>query len=182
MRLESWQIDPAHSTVGFTVRHLVISKVRGRFTRWTARLKLETADLGHASVEVELEAASIDTGVAERDAHLRSPDFLDAAVHPALHYRSRKVELAQAGHLRVFGDLTVRGVTRPVDLEVDYVGRVKDPWGGVRAGFSATASLNRKDFGLGWNQALEAGGVLVADRVDVEIELEALLQAATQAA
>ena len=182
MANESWQVDGAHSAVSLTVRHMVISKVRGRFTRWSAKLALDTADLARSAVEVEIEAATIDTGVADRDAHLRSPDFLDAQKYPSLRYRSRRVEALSKDRLRVVGDLTIRDVTREVVLEVEYGGQGKDPWGNQRVGFTATASLNRKDFGLTWNQALETGGVLVADRVDVEIELQAIRQAATQVA
>ena len=182
MANESWQVDGAHSAVSLTVRHMVISKVRGRFTRWSAKLALDTADLARSAVEVEIEAASIDTGVADRDAHLRSPDFLDAQKYPSLRYRSRRVEALSKDRLRVVGDLTIRDVTREVVLDVEYGGQGKDPWGNQRVGFTATASLNRKDFGLTWNQALETGGVLVADRVDVEIELQAIRQAATQVA
>ncbi|HUL59746.1 MAG TPA: YceI family protein [Anaeromyxobacteraceae bacterium] len=182
MANESWQVDAAHSAVNLTVRHMVISKVRGRFTKWNAKLALDAADLGRSSVEVEIDAASIETGVADRDAHLRSPDFLDAQKFPTLRYRSRRVEAVSTERLRVVGDLTIRGVSREVVLDVEYGGQGKDPWGNQRAGFTATASLNRREFGLTWNQALETGGVLVADRVDVEIELQAIRQAAEKAA
>ncbi|GEJ58850.1 YceI family protein [Anaeromyxobacter diazotrophicus] len=180
MANESWQVDGAHSSVNLTVRHMVISKVRGHFAKWSAKLALDTADLARSSVEVAIDAASIDTGVADRDQHLRSPDFLDAQKYPALTYKSRRVEVLSPERLRIVGDLTIRNVTREVALEVEYGGQGKDPWGNQRAGFTATASLNRKDFGLTWNQALETGGVLVADRVDVEIELQAIKQAAAQ--
>ena len=182
MANENWQVDGAHSAVNLTVRHMVISKVRGRFTEWNAKLALDTVDLARSSVEVEIDAASIDTGVADRDAHLRSPDFLDAQKYPTLRYRSRRVEAVSKERLRVVGDLTIRDVTREVVLDVVYGGQGKDPWGSQRVGFTATASLNRKEFGLTWNQALETGGVLVADRVDIEIELQAVLQAAEKAA
>lgn len=182
MANESWQVDGAHSAVNLTVRHMVISKVRGRFTKWNAKLALDTADLSRSTVDVEIEAASIDTGVADRDAHLRSNDFLAAEKFPTLRYRSRRVEAPSKDRLRVIGDLTIRDVTREVVLDVDYGGQGKDPWGNQRAGFSATTSIHRKDFGLTWNQALETGGLLVADRVDIEIELQAIRQAATQVA
>ena len=182
MANESWQVDGAHSAVNLTVRHMVISKVRGRFTKWNTKLALDTADLSRSTVEVEIEAASIDTGVADRDTHLRSADFLDAEKFPTLRYRSRRVEAPSKDRLRVIGDLTIRDVTREVVLDVEYGGQGKDPWGNQRAGFSATTSINRKDFGLTWNQALETGGLLVADRVDIEIELQAIRQAATQVA
>ena len=182
MAQENWQVDGAHSTVNLAVRHMVISKVRGRFGKWSAKLQLDTAELARSSVEVDIEAASIETGVADRDAHLRSPDFLDAAKYPTLRYRSRRVEAVSKERLRVVGDLTIRDVTREVVLDVEYGGQGKDPWGNTRVGFTATTALNRKDFGLTWNQALETGGVLVADRVDVEIELQAIKQAAAKVA
>lgn len=182
MAQQNWQVDAAHSAVNLTVRHMVISKVRGHFAKWNAKLALDGADLARSSVEVEIAAASIETGVADRDTHLRSADFLDVEKHPTLTYRSRKVEVVSKERLRVVGDLTIRGVTREVPLDVEVGGQGKDPWGNVRAGFSATASIHRKDFGLTWNQALETGGVLVADRVDIEIELQAIAQAATRAA
>jgi polyisoprenoid-binding protein YceI len=182
MAQENWQVDGAHSAVNLAVRHMVISKVRGHFTRWNAKLQLDTAELSRSSVEVEIEAASIETGVADRDTHLRSPDFLDAARYPTLRYRSRRVEAASRDRLRVIGDLTIRDVTREVVLDVEYGGQGKDPWGNTRVGFTATTSINRKDFGLTWNQALETGGVLVADRVDLEIELQAIRQAVAKTA
>jgi polyisoprenoid-binding protein YceI len=159
---------------------MVISKVRGHFAKWNAKLALDTANLTRSSVEVEIDAASIETGVADRDNHLRSPDFLDVQKYPALRYKSRRVEAPSSDRLRVVGDLTIRNVTREVVLDVEYGGQGKDPWGNQRIGFTATASLNRKDFGLTWNQALETGGVLVADRVDIEIELQAIKQAAAK--
>ncbi len=182
MAQQNWQVDGAHSAVNLTVRHMVISKVRGHFAKWNARLALDMGDLTKSSVEVEIEAASIETGVAERDAHLRSPDFLDAGKYPTLRYRSRRVEVVSKDRIRVVGDLTIRDVTREVPLDVEVGGQGKDPWGNVRAGFAATTSINRKDFGLTWNQALETGGVLVADRVDIEIEIEAVQQAAAKVA
>ena len=182
MTNESWQVDATHSAVNLTVRHMVISKVRGRFAKWNAKLALDTADLSRWAVEVDIEAASIDTGVADRDAHLRSPDFLDVEKFPALRFRSRRVDPVGKDRLRVVGDLTIRDVTREVVLDVELGGQGKDPWGNQRVGFTASTSLNRKDFGLTWNQALETGGVLVADRVDVEIELQAVRQAAAKVA
>jgi polyisoprenoid-binding protein YceI len=181
MGKQSFQVDAAHSAISFSVRHMVISKVKGKFAKWTAKLDLDAADLAAASVEVEIDAASIDTGVPDRDAHLRSADFFDTAKYPTLTYKSRGVKVLGPESLRVIGDLTLHGVTKEVDLEVELGGQGKDPWGNVRTGFTARASLNRKEFGLAWNQALETGGVLVSDKVEIEIELQAIQQAAKAA-
>jgi polyisoprenoid-binding protein YceI len=181
MTTQTWKLDPAHSSIALAVKHMVIAKVRGSFTRWTADLALDPANLAASSIDVSIEAASIDTGVADRDAHLRSPDFLDAEKFPALRYRSRAVQVLSPDRLRVVGDLTIRNVTREVPLEVELGGQGKDPWGQLRIGFTARASLNRKEFGLAWNQALETGGLLVGEKVDVEIELQAIAQAAAKA-
>ena len=175
MSKQSWQVDAAHSTVSFSVRHMVISKVKGRFAKWTAKLDLDTANLAAASVEVEVDAASVDTGVADRDTHLRSADFFDTAKYPTLTYKSRSVKQDGAEKLHVVGDLTMHGVTKEVALEVEVGGQGKDPWGNTRTGYTAKASLNRKEFGLGWNQALETGGVLVSEKIEIEIELQAIL-------
>jgi polyisoprenoid-binding protein YceI len=180
MAQENWQVDGVHSSVGLSVRHMVISKVRGKFTRWNAKVQLDTQDLARSAVEVDLEAASIDTGVADRDNHLRSPDFLDAQKFPTLKYKSRRVEAASKDRLRVVGDLTIRDVTRELALEVE-TGQGRDPWGNQRAAFTAQTSINRKDFGLAWNQVLETGGVLVSEKVEIELELEAVKSVAKAA-
>lgn len=172
MALETWKIDPARSRVQFTVRHMVVSKVRGRFARWDARLQLDLRQPTASSVEVTLDAASVETGMADRDAYLRSPDCFDVGKFPSLTYRSRRVEAPSPGRLRVVGDLTIRALAREVVLDVEY-GRGKKPWGEGRAGFGARASVNRKDFGLAFSPALETGGLLVGERVDIEIELQA---------
>jgi polyisoprenoid-binding protein YceI len=182
MSTEKWEIDSSHSGILFSVRHMVIAKVRGQFSRWSGTLSAEHGDLSKATVDVVIDASSIDTGVADRDAHLRSADFLDVAHYPDITFRTTGTDDLGDGRLRVAGELTIRGVPRPVTLDVEFVGRAKDPWGNERAGFNARASVDRKDFGLTWNQVLEAGGVLVGDRVDIEIEVEAVRQQATQAA
>jgi polyisoprenoid-binding protein YceI len=160
---------------------MVISKVHGRFARWSGALELDAADLTRSKVDVRIDAASIDTQVADRDAHLRSADFLDAARHPEITFRSKRVEKAGAGY-RVVGDLSIRGVAREVALEAEFAGTGKDPWGNERAGFSARTALDRRDFGLVWNAALEAGGVLVGEKVEISIELEAVKKAGEAAA
>lgn len=174
MALEKWDFDVVHSSVGFWVRHMMVSKVHGRFATWKGAIELDEANLAASRVEVTIDAASIDTKEAQRDGHLRSADFLDAEKFPHLTFKSTGVEKRGEGELRVTGDLTIRDVTRKVTLEVEYAGRQKDPWGGERAGFSAKTSIDRKDFGLTWNKALEAGGILVGDKVEIAIEIEAV--------
>lgn len=182
MTTQTWQIDSAHSGIHFSVRHLVIAKVRGQFSRWTGALTVPDGDFSKATVDVTIDATSIDTGVADRDAHLKSADFFDVATFPELTFRGRRVEPRGGDRFALVGDLTIRGVSRGVTLDVDSAGQTKDPWGNVRAGFSARAVIDRKEFGLTWNQALEAGGVMVGDRVEIEIEIEAVRQQATAAA
>ena len=170
----AWNIDTAHSQITFTVRHMVFAKVRGRFGKWAGTLQLDPQDLGRSRVEVTIDAASIDTSDATRDGHLKSPDFFDAARFPELKFTSRSVETRGPDKARITGDLTLHGVTREVALDAEVAGRGKDPWGNERIGFSATGSLDRTHFGLAWNQALEAGGLLVGTRVDIEIDLQAV--------
>jgi polyisoprenoid-binding protein YceI len=180
--MATWSIDTGHSAVHFGVRHMMFTKTRGRFTRWNGELRLDPANLAGSGVEVTIDAASIDTGDAQRDAHLRSADFLDVEKFPTLSFRSTKVEDLGAGKLRVHGDLTIRGVTHPVALETDYAGRVKDPWGNDRAGFTARTAIDRTEFGLRWNLPIETGGLLVGNKVEIELEVEAVAAAATKAA
>jgi len=182
MTTSNWNIDLTHSGINFSIRHMVVSKVRGRFGSYTGKLELNENDLSRSQVEVQIDAASIDTGVEQRDGHLRSADFFDTEKYPRLTYKSRRIEKQSDDRYRVIGDLTIRDVTREVPLDVEFGGRAKDPWGNERAGFTARASIERKDFGLGWNQVLEAGGVLVGDKVDIDIELEAVKAKAEQAA
>ena len=177
----TWNIDPTHSTIGFSIRHMVFSKVRGRFQKFTGALQLDD-DSAKSWVEVTIDAASIDTGTAQRDTHLRSPDFFDVDKFPELRFRSTSVEDAGGGKLRVIGELTIRDTTRTVTLDAEPAGRGMDPWGNERIGFAAKASIDRKDFGLQWNQLLEAGGVLVGDRVDIELDVQAVNTAARDAA
>ena len=182
MALEKWEIDSSHSGVHFSVRHMVISKVRGQFARWTGTILAEDGDLGRATVDVVIDATSIDTGVADRDTHLKSADFFNVVAYPEITFKGTRVERQGEDQLKLIGALTIRGVTREVALEVEYSGRAKDPWGNERAGFAAKTAIDRKDFGLTWNQLLEAGGVMVGDRVTIEIEVEAVKQTAAKAA
>jgi polyisoprenoid-binding protein YceI len=177
MATSTWDIDTSHSAIHFWVRHLVISKVHGRFAKWAGTVQLDEQELTRSSVDVRIEAASIDTQVADRDAHLKSADFLDAANHPELAFTSKRIEKHGDGY-RVAGDLTIRGTTREVVLDAEFAGLAKDPWGNQRAGFSAKVAIDRRDFGLTWNAALEAGGVLVGEKVEIAIELEAVKKVA----
>ena len=181
MATERLDFDLVHSSIGFWVRHLMVSKVHGRFSQWSGSLEFDEQDPGASRVTVSIEAASIDTREASRDAHLRSPDFLDAERFPQITFTSSSVT-RKAGDLLVTGELTIRGVTRPVQLGVEYSGRVTDPWGGERLGFSAKTAINRSDFGLAWNQVLEAGGVVVGDRIEISLEVEAVRHVAQAAA
>ncbi len=176
-----WQIDPTHTAVAFAVKHLMFTTVRGRFAEVSGTIRTDDADPAASSVEVEIEAASIDTGVADRDAHLRSADFLDVASHSTLTFRSTRVEGAAfrpGERFTVVGDLSIRGATREVELEAEFHGSGQDPWGGERAGFTARTEIDRREWGLEWNQALEAGGLLVGNSVRIELEVEAVKQAA----
>jgi polyisoprenoid-binding protein YceI len=173
---KTWKLDAAHTHVEFAVRHLMISKVKGQFTDVNGALRMEGDDITTARLSVEIPAVSVDTRVEQRDEHLRSPDFLDAARFPMLTFRSTRVERTGERRLRVTGDLTIRDVTREVVLDVIEHGTLTDPWGQERAGFAASTKIDRKDFGLTWNQALEAGGVLVGDQVEIELEAEWVLQ------
>ena len=182
MSTERWQIDSSHSGIQFTVRHLVIAKVRGQFSRWTGTLQTIGSDFARGSLDVVIDASSIDTGVADRDAHLRSADFFDVERYPEITFTSTSVTQTAADRLRVAGALTIKGVTRDVVLDVDVLGQARDPWGNERAAFSATASIDRREFGLIWNQVLETGGVMVGERIDIAIDIEAVRQVATQVA
>lgn len=182
MSNSNWTIDNSHSGIHFKIRHLVIAKVRGSFTRWSSKIALDPNDLSRSSLEVTIDAASITTNEDKRDAHLRSADFFDVERFPALTFRSRRIERLTADRLKVVGDLTIRDVTREVALDVSHEGGGKDPWGNTRFGFSAQAAIDRKDFGLTWNQVLDAGGLAVGDKVEIEIEAEVVQAAAQQAA
>jgi polyisoprenoid-binding protein YceI len=165
----TWRIDPAHSQVEFAVKHLMISTVRGRFGEVTGTLVVP--ERGTPTVEASIAATSVDTRSEQRDAHLRSPDFFDVEHHPALTFVGRHFE-ARGDEGRLSGDLTIRGVTREVTLAVESLGAARDPWGGERIAFTATTKLNRRDFGLTWNQTLETGGVLVSDDIRVTVEVQ----------
>ena len=168
-----WVLDPVHSQVQFVARHMMVSKVRGFFRELEGTLDIDEAP-ELSRVEVTIQAASIDTGDATRDEHLRSPDFLDVQRYPEITYRSVRVQLGDGGKWHVAGLLTIRDVTQPVPLTVEFCGVNRDPWGKIRAGFLATTEINRDDFDITWNQALETGGFLVGKGVKIEIDAEAV--------
>ena len=178
-----WQLDPAHTQVGFAVRHLMISTVRGRFNDVSGTFSAPGGDFSRGTLEASIRVASIDTREPQRDAHLKSPDFFDAERFPVITFVSRRIEpdAKDSSRFRLVGDLTLHGVTREIELEGTAEGRGRDPWGADRAGFSLRGRLNRRDFGLTWNQALETGGVLVGDDVAISIETE-LIASVAQAA
>jgi polyisoprenoid-binding protein YceI len=167
-----WKIDPTHSTVEFVGRHLMVSKVRGRFTDLDGVIHV-AEDPSDSSVEVTIRTDSLDSRDPQRDAHLRSDEMFDIERYPTMTFRSTKVE-GESHEWKVSGDLTIKDITRPVVLDVEYTGVVSDPWGGQRAGFSATAEVDREDWGINWNVALEAGGWLVSKKIRLEIEVEAI--------
>jgi polyisoprenoid-binding protein YceI len=170
----TWQLDPAHTQVGFAVRHMMFATVKGQFRAVAGELELNGADLSDSRVRITIDAASIDTGVAGRDEHLRSADFFDAATHPELTFVSKRVHRAADGSLRVIGDLSIRGVTQEVSVTARETGRGTDPWGKERIGFTGEAKIDRREFGLKWNQALETGGVLVSDEVKITLDVQAV--------
>lgn len=178
MKPTAWNLDTAHSSITFSVRHMVFAKVRGRFGSFRGTLSLDPQEVSRATAEVEIDTASIDTGVADRDHHLRSADFFSADDFPLIRFKSTKVEQASDEGYRVHGELTIRDVTREVELHARFGGEAKDPWGNQRVAFEATTSIQRGDFGLVWNQVLEAGGVLVGERIDIELEIQAVQAAA----
>lgn len=178
----TWTVDSAHAEIGFAVRHLMIATVRGRFGAVSGTVTVDEQNPHNSKVDVTVDVSSIDTRQEMRDNHLRSPDFFDVEKYPSMHFVSKKIEGDVSGEFRVIGDLTIRGVTREVALTATLEGRTQDPWGNERAGFSASGKINRHDFGLNWNQALETGGVMVGDEVKLTIDVELVHQQAEKAA
>lgn len=168
----SWKVDNSHSQINFVARHMMISKVRGEFTEYDIDVNFDENNLTATTVDVAIKSASINTRDEQRDGHLRSPDFLNADAYPVITFKSKKVVQDSAEKGKLIGDLTIRDVTREVTLDVEYSGLMKGPWGGTSAGFSGKTVINRKDWGLTWNVALETGGLLVSEQVTIEIELE----------
>ncbi len=173
-----WNIDAAHSQVTFSVRHMMISNARGRFEKFNGTVDFDPTDLSTLRVDVAIDTASINTREEARDNHLRSDDFFASDMYPTAVFKSNGVVQEKNGSLKLLGDLTIRDTTRPVTLDVEFSGLVKSPWGTTNAGFSASTRINRKEWGLTWNQVLEAGGLLVGDEVKLEIELELIKEEA----
>lgn len=167
-----WKIDSAHSHVGFSVKHMMVTTVRGRFTSYQAKAQLDPHDFKRSTFEGEIDVASIDTGNADRDNHLRTNDFFDVANHPKILFKSTSIEEKGDGEYVVHGDLTIRGVTKPVALDVEFPGTSKNPYGVTVAGIGVRGTLNRKDFGVAFHAVLETGGVAVSDKVKIELDFQ----------
>ncbi|WP_284035927.1 YceI family protein [Neobacillus sp. 114] len=173
MTKTKWALDPAHSSVDFSVRHMMIANVKGTFNSFSANIEADPADLTTANIEFSVETSSVDTRNQDRDGHLVSADFFDAANFPAMNFKATNIEKTDDGEYNVTGDLTLRGVTKQETFAVSFEGQGKDPWGNEKVGFSAAGTLNRSDYGLVWNAALETGGVLVGDKVKINLQIQA---------
>lgn len=178
----SWNIDTAHTQVEFSVRHMMIAKVRGSFEKFSGTVNLDEANPANTRVDIAIETASINTREGARDNHLRSADFFNSEVYPVMTFKSTRVDVLDGSRAKLLGDLTIRDVTKPVTLDVEFLGKAKSPWGTTSAGFSGKTRINRKDWGLVWNQGLETGGVLVGEEVEISIELELVAQPETESA
>ncbi|EIJ78235.1 YceI family protein [Bacillus methanolicus PB1] len=177
MAKSRWAIDTAHSSVEFSVRHMMIAKVKGSFDNFSATIEADPTDLTTANIEFNVDVASINTRNSDRDAHLRSADFFDAENYPSLTFKSTKIAKKDDDEYEVTGDLTIRGVTRQETFTVTFEGQGKDPWGNEKVGFSAEGKINRSDYGLTWNAALETGGVLIGDQIKISLSIEAAKEA-----
>ena len=175
----TWTLDPAHSSIEFSAKHMMISTVSGRMGAVNGEIVADESNPANSSDELTVDIAGLTTNESKRDAHLRSADFFDAENHPEATFKSTRVELLSEDKFRVTGDLTIRGTTKSITLDVEREGEGIDPWGNVKAAFAASTTLNRKDFGLNWNVALEAGGVLVSEKIKLEITVQAAKQVAT---
>lgn len=176
MSKSKWVIDPAHTLVEFAVKHMMIATAKGRFSGVEGSIEADPADLSSAKFEATIDVNTVDTRDAQRDGHLRSADFFEVEKYPVITFRSRQVNHVEGNEYQLVGDLTIRGVSQPVTLDLTYEGQAKDPWGNERIGFAAQAKINRKDFGLTWNAALETGGFLVGEQVKLDIHIEAIKQ------
>lgn len=177
MAVSNWVVDASHSGIDFTIKHMMIAKVKGTFHTFDAQVSADPEDLTSASIKLSVDAASIDTRNADRDGHLKSADFFEVENHPKIEFVSSSIQKTGDGEYNVTGSLTIRGVTRTETFSVTYEGSGKDPWGNEKVGFSGTGSIKRSDYGLTWNAALETGGVLVGDEVKFSVEIEAVKQA-----
>jgi polyisoprenoid-binding protein YceI len=173
--MATWKLDAAHTFATFSARHMMVTTVRGKLGEISGQIEFDPANPAAAKVEATINTAGVNSGVADRDNHLRSADFLDVANHPTITFKSTRVELTGENTGKVHGNLTIRGVTRPVVLDVEYLGQTPSPFGDTRAGFVGTTRINREDWGLTWNVAIEAGGVLVGKEVKIELDVEAIL-------
>lgn len=178
----AWFIDSSHTRANFTVRHMMISNVRGAFDQVEGVVDFNEAEPARSTVDVKIAAASLNTRDEKRDGHLKSPDFLDIATHPHITFKNKRAQKTGENTGKLVGDLTIRGVTKEVTLEVEYNGQAKSPWGTVSAGFTAATKINRKEWDLNWNVALETGGVLVGDEVKIDLEVEIVKQPEAQPA
>ena len=182
MAATTWQIDNAHSSIGFSVRHLLVAKVRGRFAKWSGTLEIDDQQPSNSRVAVRIDAASVDTNEPQRDAHLRSEDFLFVEQFPEITFVSTRVERPSDDALTIAGDLTIRGVTQPAVLTVEQGGELKDPWGLIRRGFAGTTTIDRKAFNVSFNTVLDTGGLALGEKVEITLELEAVKPAHVAAA
>ena len=178
----SWLIDEVHTHISFSAKHMMVTTVRGQFRKYRGKLELDPTDFSRSTFEGEIDVASIDTGVAQRDDHLRNSDFFDAPNHPHITFKSTRIEPKGEGEFVVHGDITIRGVTRPIALDVEFHGTSKNPYGKTVAGLSVRGSINRKDFGVSFNSVLETGGVAVGEKVKLELDVEAVAAEKTAAA
>jgi polyisoprenoid-binding protein YceI len=169
----AWKLDPAHSIVEFSAKHLMITTVKGRITDIEGIIYTDEKNPKNSSVEATLKAVSLDTRTDQRDQHLRSADFLDVEKYPEIRFRSTRIQ-GDKPNFKLTGDLTIRDVTKPITLDVEFEGETKDPWGGERVGFSATSKIDRREFGLTWNQALETGGIVVGNEIKISLEVQAV--------
>ena len=174
MATRKWNIDTSHSNVGFTARHMMMLKVHGRFQKWSGSFEMDDADPTQSKVTVTIDAGSIDTNDAKRDGHLKSADFFDVEKNPTIEFKSTKVKDLGGGKMDITGNLSMHGVTKEVVLHAEAAGKGKDPWGNERVAFEGKTTVDRTEFGLKWNQALEAGGVLVSEKIGIEIDVQAI--------
>ena len=182
MAITKWTIDPAHSEIGFKVKHLMITNVSGRFNKLEAEVLTDNENFSTAQIDIKIKAASVQTGNIHRDEHLRNPDFFDAKNHPEILFSSTELEKIDNEHFVLYGKLTIKGITKAVALKVEYSGITKDPWGGQRAGLTITGRLKRTDFGFSFNAALESGGLVVGEDVTIGSEVQLVKQVAVAAA